>query len=186
MPRRIIQVVTFALLSVAFSTSASAQGRPIVVGVDGGFFYSVFDDIEGFIKINDSWTVELLSPLLRVDLFVTDNISIEPVLGLSITDPGGPADKETDLLAAADLLYWFKNEADAMRIYLAGGGLFVLRIEDETYTQFGAEGAIGAELPIGRPLTVRLEALVTRFFESQPLLGRTVIGATIGVSLWIH
>ncbi len=55
MPRRIIQVVTFALLSVTFSTSASAQGRPIVVGVDGGFFYSVFDDIEGFIKINDSW-----------------------------------------------------------------------------------------------------------------------------------
>jgi hypothetical protein len=163
-------------LGSLLSGSLAAQSKPIELGLDMGLAI----DFGGGAT---NTYFDLPTGVLRAGLWMTDKVSIEPNLWVSISHAGGGTD--TRFSVAPALLYHFKTDPTMMRPFVAvfpglyhqsgGGG-----------SQFFAGAGLGALFPMQERLALRAEALFTHYFSSDSFSDFNELGVRVGFSFFTH
>ena len=175
-------IVVGAILSLMPAERTMCENRPVELGFDGGFLYSITDSYD-VMDMDDE--AELAFPVQRVraGFFVSDPVSIEPALGLSYVDYGSLS--VTDFTAALAGLYHFGVDPARPRVYVGLKGTLSVAIWDqESDGQFGVGGMLGVKLPVRSRFAVRLEAGYLRAFESEDRVAARDLWTTIGFSFF--
>lgn len=179
--RRAIAAAAALVLAVPLTTSA--QQGAVEFGVDAGIEYDIVDD-EGTIETDDVFSAQLPGQRFRVGFFVSDRVVVEPGIALTFIDVGD--NSFTDLTLDAALGYHFSADPDRTRFFVHGGGAFnVIDLDgDESDTQFGVFGGLGAKVPVADQLALRFEGNGLRAFESDDRFGFWGLQGVIGISFF--
>ena len=164
--------------AVSVVSLASAQGRPVELGIDAG----VGIDLSG----SNTVSVGIPTQAFRAGFFVSDAVSIEPRLSLNYIHPEG---SESLVALAAELgpVFHLQSDRSRSRPYLRPfAGLNFLKVGSENDAQLTAGGALGVKIPVAERLAMRFEATFTHGFESSEFAGGNAIGGTIGFSFFTH
>lgn len=162
---------------VATAAAAGAQStssNPIELGMD-----AVVQSTIG--QSTNVTTVAIPEARFRVGFFVSNNLSIEPRVGVTSTSGGGST--YTTYNGEVGLLYHFmKGERTGAGVYVrpfagfngvSGGG-------SDTQTDIGV--GLGTKIPFADRLATRLEVNYLHGFSSGNNSGGNAIGASVGLS----
>lgn len=165
--KKLVSFVAAGLVILAGAIPTQAQEGAWEFGVDGGFVLTSVD-IDG---VDNTFDVSLPFQFLRAGVFVTPQISIEPMLGFERSDLGDD-DSLTSMTLLATGLYHFSADRNQPQFFLqAGGGLDHLRLsfdgDSESDTQWLAGAGAGVKVPVLDRVSLRFSALYLRAFESD-------------------
>jgi opacity protein-like surface antigen len=178
---------TAALLALALmSAPVDAQQGTWELGVDGGFALTSFDGAD-----DNLLNVSLPFGHFRAGYFVTNQLSIEPMLTFQRNSAGDDSFSTTSLVASG--LYHFTADRVQRQFYLqAGAGLDHARGsfngESESATQWLVGGGAGVKIPVMDQLSVRLGLLYLHRLENEDdfMPSANQFSGQIGVSLFSH
>lgn len=181
-------VATGALAGIAlFLLAVPLQGqmRPLELGVDGGVVYT---DPAGEGRDNRVWDLALPVQNLRLGVFLTDRISVEPSISLARLDLRDDEDL-TQVGAAGNLLYHLDTPGIRPRFFgQVGGGMEYVRVSDggfrESDTQWLAGAGLGMRLPVADRIALRTSAVYWRAFESDLAPDANQVRGQLGISFF--
>lgn len=171
----VLALVSVALLPVGAS------------GQSAGTIEFGTDLVLGLARSDDTPTVTSLSlpaSTFRVGFHVSDELAIEPRLAATLTWTDGHS--STRLQLGGALMY-----SVAESVYLFGeGGFTRVSFDASQNSDSASQGYFGGGLGLRRSLDERLglrwEFGATVFPETDDFRGRTVLGASMGVSFFTH
>jgi hypothetical protein len=169
-----------SLLVVALGSlwggSLAAQSKPIELGLDMGLAL----DFGGGAT---NTYFDLPTGVLRAGLWMTDKVSIEPNLWVSISHAGGVTNSAFSVAPA--LLYHLKTDRTMMRPYVA---VFpgIYHESGGFGSQFFAGAGLGALFPMQEQLALRAEALFSHYFSSDNFGSSNELGLRLGFSFFTH
>lgn len=170
------------LLSAALPALASAQGRPIELGIDA---LSLGVDI--FSAFGQSRTVTTFSApvkMFRVGFFVGDQVSVEPRISFDYVKPEG-TDAVTQLTFSLGALYHFTPERQRSQVYLRPvGSIFFVDVGDQSASQVFLGVGLGVKLPIFGQLAARLELEYAHGFDNDDFANVNSLAAVFGFSFF--
>jgi opacity protein-like surface antigen len=186
--RHLLALALVAAALTALPRALAAQGRPgsVELGFDAGFEFSNVENLDvggdnGEIEFGDEFHVGIPIQRFRVGYHASDNISLEPSVGLDydkVEDPTDGSDQNdvsvTNLTFGMALLIHFRADPDNPVVYGIARGTYNLtdvntgddEDDDDSATQFGLGGGLGIKLPVADRLDVRLEGTYERRFEN--------------------
>lgn len=164
------------LLALIAAYPLAAQSRPIEFGVDAGFG----------LKLNEPkvTTIGLPTASFRAGLFVSDQISIEPVVNLSYFKY---PDMDAIYTYGAELgaLYHVSKDAAKSRVFFHPlAGVSVLGGGGESESQFHAGLGLGVKAPIANRLAFRLEVQYYHGFETSTIAAGEHLALLLGLSFF--
>jgi hypothetical protein len=164
------------LLALIVAHPLAAQGRPIELGVDAGF---------GF-KLNEPKVTTIGLPVasFRAGFFVSDQISIEPVVNLSYLKY---PDEDAFYTYGAELgaLYHFTKDASKSRAFFHPlAGVNVVGGGGDSESQFHAGLGLGVKAPIANRLAFRLEVQYYHGFETSGIAAGDHLALLLGLSFF--
>ncbi len=170
------------LLSAALPALASAQARPIELGVDA---LSLGVDI--FSASGQSTTLTTVSvpvQTFRAGFFVGDQVSVEPRISfdyLKIED----VDAVTVVTLSLGALYHFTPERQRSQVYLRPvGSIFFADVGDQSASQVFLGLGLGVKLPILGQLAARLELEYAHGFDNDDFANVNSLAAVFGFSFF--
>jgi opacity protein-like surface antigen len=173
----------FAAAAIGLPSQLDAQSGSVEIGFDTGLTYTMYSDTD-FTDSDNQTSINVPQQSIRLGFFVSDQLSIEPVVGFSYTD-NFLGESLTQLAVAGRVLYHFSADPTRPRFYLGGGaGFNLIDFFDQQETQFGVGGGLGVKLPIADQMAIRIEGSFSRYFETDALLANSVIGAVVGFSFF--
>jgi hypothetical protein len=165
----------------ATATIAGAQtttANPVELGVDAVVQSTIGDS-------PNITTVSIPEARFRVGFFVSNDLSIEPRVG--ITSISGSGSTFTTYNAEVGLLYHFvKGERVGTGVYVRPFAGFTGMSGSGSDTQGDIGVGLGTKIPFGDRLATRLEAMYMHAFSSDNSDGGNAIGASIGLSFFTH
>jgi outer membrane protein with beta-barrel domain len=169
----------FTGLLLASAASAQAQRQapyPYEIGVDGTIARRSYD------RGPDVTTVSLPVNTLRVGLFVTNQIELEPSLSFQrITVGDGDDRSQIDFSVAAPI--YFTPERTKPQFFLRPVvGLF--HVSDPGGTQLNVGAGLGVKLPIDSRISTRLEAEYRHGNGSDDFAAYNQFGLIVGLSVY--
>lgn len=166
-------VVTLAIL---LGGTAFAQSKPVELGIDMG----VTMDFGG--GETDTY-FDIPTGVLRAGLWMSDKVSIEPNLWVSVSHAGGGTD--TRFSVAPALLYHLKTDRARMRPFVA---VFpgIYHQSGGAGSQFFAGVGLGALFPMQEQLALRADAVFSHYFSSDNFGDFNELGLRIGFSFFTH
>ncbi len=167
-------LVAIALLPLS---QLSAQSKPLELGTDMGVSF----DFGGGSTLT---TVSIPTSTLRVGLWMSDQVSIEPNVGLTWMHASG--ESLTTIDAALAFLYHFNADASRARPYVAVFPGLTHFNGDGSTTQFYAGAGLGVLLPMQERFAVRLEGQYRHRFSNDELGSSDGAAARIGFSYFTH
>lgn len=189
MSRILASIVTLALLVAPRAVSAQGRAGGVELGFDAGFEFSNVEDLDvdttggAAIEFGDEIRIGIPIQRFRVGYHASDNISLEPSIGLDylkVEDPTDDSDdadlSQTLLNLGMAILMHFRADPDNPVAYgLLRGTYNLLDVNtgdgdangDGSASQFGLAAGIGVKLPIADRLDVRLEGAFERRFENE-------------------
>ena len=151
------------------------------VGVDMVLQVTNFSSSESFVDLENQTTFSFPAGHVRVGVFVTPEVSLEPRLGFTHTSSDGQSVSTTQLMVSG--YYHFPRMGAARAAFLRGGiGASILGGSAVSDTQMLIEAGIGLKIPTRDRLLFRLEAFGGQAFESDISRAATRLGASFGVS----
>lgn len=178
--------VALLLLPLVSAPPAAAQGNgSIEFGMDLGLRLTMYDDWElgfGTVSPDDAFSVEMPVSLIRLGVFVSEKVQVEPSIGLQIVSQGD--ETAHNFTAGVDMLYDLSTKKGASTPFLSfGAGLVNIGL-DQTTTQGNVRVGGGVKLPGGERWAVRLQGVVSRAFETDDLPSYWDVSLRAGVSLF--
>jgi len=167
---------SLVILGLITAHPLAAQGRPVELGVDGGF---------GF-KVNSPTVMTIGLPMasLRVGFFASDQVSIEPAVNFSYLKVQD-YDAVYTLGAELGALYHFSKDAAKSRVFLHPlAGITVVGGGGESEDQFHAGLGFGVKAPILTRLAFRLEAQYNHGFSTSTVSASEQIALLFGLSFF--
>ena len=174
--------VLILILGTALPALASAQTRPIELGID-----AVALEVDIVSAGGQSATLTTISApvrTFRAGFFVSDQVSLEPRISFNYLKPEG-TDAFTQVTLSLGTLYHFSPDLGRSRAYLrpvasiklvdAGGG---------SASQMSLGFGVGVKLPIVQQLAARLEAQYAHGFANDDFANVNMISATFGFSFF--
>ena len=163
-------------------SSVSAQDRPIEIGVDGGFQFTLPEDGE------NSTSIFLPAGWLRVGFFVSDRVELESLLGFSHFSMEDYSSTQFQLMPY--LAYHFKSydEGGPLPYVRVGAGLAFEDYSGESVdageTRFGVGVGLGVKFPMTDRLRFRVEGAFDHWFETDDYQGFNLIQILVGFSFF--
>lgn len=183
--RKAVLIASGAVLLLS-AGPASGQRRPVVIGVDGTVAYHDVKGTSNFFEVSGpigGWTTTGPLQGLRVGFFLSDRVSFEPSVGISVLN-----DEEDDNLTrlglASSLL--FHTAGGVGGPFVGLGGNFTLLSYGSSSTQLGAHGLVGGDFEVAPQFYVRLAGGAGHFFENDDMMARWTYFATIGFAYAIN
>lgn len=178
---RTTSLVLAGLLILAGATAVDAQQRPIELGMDGGFVFTS-PDIDG---VDSTFDISLPFQYFRVGFFMTDHVSLEPVLSFQRLDFGDDVNL-TRFSVLGTLLYHFSPDRTRPQFYAqAGGGLeFVDSSEGDSATQWVVGAGAGVKTPVMDHLALRFGLMYLRAFENDDFWAYNAFRGQVGFSFF--
>jgi hypothetical protein len=185
---RSVSAVFVALLLLPFLSAppAAAQGSgSIEFGMDLGLRLTMYDEWElgfGTVEPDDAFSVEMPVSLIRLGVFVSDKVQVEPSIGLQLVSQGD--NTAHTFQAGADMIVNLSTEKGKSTPFLSmGAGLVNIGL-DQTTTQGNVRVGGGVKLPAGERWAVRLQGVAARAFETDDLPANWELSVRAGVSLF--
>ncbi|MDH3224079.1 MAG: hypothetical protein OEO23_10230 [Gemmatimonadota bacterium] len=167
-----------SLLSLALAGPVVAQTE---VGIDMVLQVTDFSSSETFIELDNRTSLTFPAPHLRVGIFVSPRVSIEPRVGFTYTSSNGTSVTTTQTVVSG--YYHFPEMSGERAAFVRfGAGASILGGSAVSDTQMLVESGVGVKLPTRDRLLFRLEGFLGRAFESDMARAATKIGASLGVS----
>ena len=169
-----------ALMLLGAAAPVSAQTE---VGFDMALQVTDFASSEDFVDLDNRTTLTFPAPHVRVAMFVTPQVAVEPRVGFTYSSSGGSSVSTTQVVVSG--YYHFPRiNAGRTAFVRAGAGASVLGGSAVSDTQMLMEAGVGIKLPSRDRLLFRLEGFLGRAFESDRSRAATRLGASVGVS-WL-
>ena len=170
------------LLSAALPTLASAQGRPIELGIEAlSLGVSIFS---AFGRTTTLTTLSAPVKTFRVGFFVGDQVSVEPRISfdyLKVED----ADAVVQVTLSLGALYHFTPERQRSQVYLRPvGSIFFVNVGDQSASQVFLGVGLGVKLPILGQLAARLELEYAHGFDNDDFANVNSLAAVFGFSFF--
>lgn len=176
-----------ALLVALCLGSAPTEAKPVELGFDASLENQSLDEGDEDLRIVAIPTGSFsFQPGVRVGIFVHPRVSIEPalsLLSLHLDD-----DTYTEFLGVLSVLYHFREDQEATRVYLRGG--VGMRLQDEgssdSISQKMLSGGLGVKIPAGERFAVRMEGSLAKAFENETdgVPAITILAARVGFSFF--
>ena len=170
------------LLSAALPVAASAQERPIELGVD-----ALSLDVNFFSSNGETTTLTTVSvpvTTFRAGFFVSDQVSVEPRISfdyLKVED----VDAVTVVTLSLGALYHFTPERQRSQVYLRPvGSIFFADVGDQSVSQAFLGLGLGVKLPMLGQLAARLELEYTHGFDNDDFANVNSLAAVFGFSFF--
>ena len=175
-----------AAVAMLLPRAVAGQDRPVELGLDMGLALSLTNEFNGFEQPNVT-QLAVPNPVLRVGIFASDMVSIEPSLQFQLLKFEG-SDAFYSLSPSLGVLIHFSPDRTRSQVYarpFAGADL-VDPGSGDSQSQFHAGAGIGVKLPVGDKLAARLEAAFAHLFKSEDdgIPGANQIGVLIGFSFF--
>ena len=168
--------IGLALTGVAAPASAQTE-----VGFDMVLQVTDFSSSEAFVDLENRTSLSFPAPHIRVGMFVTPQVAIEPRVGFTYASSGGQSVSTTQVVVSG--YYHFPRINGGRAAFVrAGAGASILGGSAVSDTQMLLETGVGIKLPSRDRLLFRLEGFLGRAFESDQSRATTRIGASVGVS----
>ena len=152
-------ITTFLAAITLGASAASAQDRPVELGIDAGLFVGLGD--------NSVTTINIPADAFRIGFFVQDNVSIEPKIRLNTISGNG--NTATSYLAELGLLYHFYRPGTRPMSYPGPvqHSAFYLRPFAGIVGFSGGTSNTGGVLGIGAGMKVPLVSRLASRFEAN-------------------
>jgi hypothetical protein len=146
------------------------------LGLDGGVV----------VTSNGRTITEVAFPIqnLRVGIFATERIAIEPNLNLIVFDKGG--DTAHTLGAGLHFVYHTSPPSGTTSAFLKVGGAFNSVGRNRTVSRGGVSGGLGAKIRMSETWAFRTDADVAYFFETDSRKASWQPRLAFGVSIFSH
>jgi len=165
-------------VGVMWTAPAAAQ---IEVGVDLALQVTNFSSSTDFVDLDNLTTFNFPASQVRLGVFVTPQVSIEPRLGITYGGSGGQSVSGTQ--ASVSGYYHFPEMRGRQAAFLRLGlGASILSGSTVSDTQMLVDGGVGLKFPAADRLFLRVEAFAGRSFESDASRAATRLGAAFGFS----
>jgi len=168
-----------AAVLLAAATSAQAQRQapyPYEIGVDGTIAHRDYDGARSGVT-----TVSLPVNTLRVGLFVTNQIELEPSLSYQRISVGDQDQSQLDLSVAAPIYFTPERTKPQFFIRPVVG---LLHISDPDRTQVNVGAGLGIKLPIDSRISTRIEAEYRHGNGSHDIAAYNQFGLILGLSVY--
>ena len=172
-----VRTLAFCGALLLAPTVLLGQDQSFELGVDGGLS----------LYLNDPTITKTSIPIesVRFGLFVSNEISIEPSLALTVIDS-----QNTDPITSVS--FWlsglFHINGDRSRpqpFFRPTGGMEYYSNGTDTFSQFKTGGYVGLKIPVANHLSLRLETGYLRGFESDNLPSSDEVSLSLGISLFV-
>jgi hypothetical protein len=176
MTKRFSAVLSTALLAISASTAAAQAtqaGNPVELGMDAVVATSLGDT-----RIT---TVSIPNAEFRVGFFLSNNVSIEPRLGITSISGDGTF---TSYKGELGVLYHFGGERVGSGVYVRPFAGFTGYSSAGSDTQANAGIGLGVKIPFAERLATRIEANYVHGFSSDMGDGNNQLAASIGLSFF--
>ncbi len=170
------------LLSAALPALASAQGRPIELGIDalslGVNFFSAFGETTTLT------TLSVPVQTFRAGFFVGDQVSVEPRISFDYLK-AEDVDAVTVGTFSLGALYHFTPDRQQSQVYLRPlGSILFVDAFDQSATQGSLGVGLGVKLPILGQLAARLELEYAHGFDNDDFANVNSLAAVFGFSFF--
>jgi hypothetical protein len=175
---RFFAAFTGLLLAAAAAAQAQRQAPyPYEIGVDGTIARRDYS------RGNPSGvtTVSLPVNTLRVGMFVTNQIELEPSLSFQRISVGDEDHSQIDFSVAAPL-YFTPDRTKSQVFVRPVVGLF--HLSDPSATQVSVGAGLGIKLPIDSRISARFEAEYRHGNESDDIVAYNQFGLILGLSVY--
>ncbi|NNF26795.1 MAG: hypothetical protein HKN73_06230 [Gemmatimonadetes bacterium] len=153
------------------------------VGFDMALQVTDFASSEEFVDLENRTNLSFPAPHIRVAMFVTPQVAIEPRVGFTYSASGGASVSTTQVVVSGYYHFPRINGGRAAFVRM-GAGASILGGSAVSDTQMLTEAGVGIKLPSRDRLLFRLEGFLGRAFESDRSRASTRLGASVGVS-WL-
>ncbi len=182
MPNRFKSAPLALLLSAALPALASAQGRPIELGIDA--LSLGVDVFSAFGQTATVTTVSVPEGSFRAGFFVGDQVSVEPRIAFDYVKVED-VDAVTVGTFSLGALYHFTPERQSSQVYLRPVGSI-------SFVDFGGQSAsqvflgvgLGVKQPILGQLATRLELEFAHGFDNDDFANVNSLAAVFGFSFF--
>ena len=173
-------VALFAAFLLVSPAVAQAPGA-VEIGYDLGISFLMPEQGDDLVVLAVPRSVSFGVSTVRAGFYLTKSSELEPSLGLLLLSSSGTT--ATQLALGLDYLHNFAGAHT--RPFLMGGGR-VLSFDNgnQSESQFGLAGGVGAKSTIGDRAAMRYGVELVRQFESDTFASRWDVGLSIGVSLF--
>jgi hypothetical protein len=183
--KKLVSVLVAFAVAAFIAVPAQAQQGTWEIGMDGGLLFSSYD-IDG---MDSTLDFSLPFQALRVGVFITPQISIEPTFGFDRMDFGDD-DTVTALTFHTFGLIHFSPDRTRSQFFVgAGGGLdyvsFGFDGESESDTQWSAGLGAGVKVPFRSNVSLRLSGAYLRGFESDFMPDVNRVRGSVGLSFFL-
>jgi hypothetical protein len=183
--KKLASVLVAFAVAASMATPAHAQQGTWEIGMDGGLMFTSFD-IDG---VDSTLDFSLPFQLLRVGVFVTPQISIEPTFGFDRMDFGDDDTMTTMTFHTFGLFHFSPDRTRSQFFVGAGGGLdyvsFGFDGESESDTQWSVGLGVGVKVPLRSSVSVRLSGAYLRGFESDFMPDVNRFRGSVGLSFFL-
>jgi len=153
----------------------------VELGVDMVLQVTNFSSSADFIDLDNVTTFNLPASQVRLGVFVTPQVSIEPRLGVTYGASGGESVSGTQAQVSA--YYHFPEMRGQRAAFLRFGvGASILSSSNVSDTQMLIDAGVGLKFPVRDQLLLRVEAFGGRSFESDASRAATRLGTAFGFS----
>jgi hypothetical protein len=180
---RVLSVVALVAVAAGFPAVARSQATlPYELGVDGTVIrrFETFEG-RGIKSTSDFTSVSLPVNAIRVGLFVTRQIELEPSLSYMRVSTGGDSFSQIDLSIAAPL-YFTPDRTKSQFFVRPVVGLLKVTGNDGAQVNVGA--GLGVKIPIDRRIATRLEAEYRHGNQAGAESSYNQIGLILGFSVY--
>jgi len=172
------RIVGALALGASVASPAAAQTE---IGVDMLLQLTNYASSDDFVELDDVTTLSFPAGHLRVGVFVTPEVSLEPRLGFNHASSGGESVSTTQMMVSG--YYHFPRISSERSAFVRlGTGASIVSGSSLSDTQMLLDAGVGLKLPTSDSLLFRLEAFAGRSFESDASRAATRLGASFGVS----
>jgi hypothetical protein len=173
--RRIVGAFATALCA---ASPAAAQTE---IGVDMVLQLTNYASSENTADLGNVTSFNFPAGHVRVGVFVTPEVSLEPRLGFNHASTGGESISSTEMMVSG--YYHFPAISRSRSAFVRlGTGATIVSGGSYNDTQMLLDTGVGLKLPTRDNLLFRLEAFIGRSFESDAAPAATRLGASFGVS----
>ena len=178
---RFSAVLAGLLLTAAASAHAQRQASyPYEIGVDGTIARRSYDGENGLASSSVT-TVSLPANTLRVGLFITNQIELEPALSFQRINAGDNDYTQVDFSVAAPI--YFTPERTKPQLFVRPVvGVYHVSHPDVSQVNVGA--GFGVKLPIDSRISTRFEAEYRHGNGGDEFRSYNQIGLIIGLSIY--
>ena len=186
MKRTHVYLSAAALALTAVGAAGAQQQRPLwEFGIDGTLAHrTTHDDVLGRTQDESFTQVELPVPMVRAGLYLSENVELEPVLGIQHSSAAGGSATQLALDVGLPIYVSGTRATDQIFVRPLIGFDHFSGTGTRGFTQTSIGAGVGVKIPIDSRIASRLEAQYRHGFDSGPANAYDQIALLVGLSVY--